>query len=356
MLDVTLTGTITAETDISVSPPDHSKKIGLATIQTLPQKSVWQAGQLLTMPYIPASSIRGALRNNASRALAAARARMQNAMTPDDYLLVAKGGIKDRKTAGRDERVVDYEAAAALRKQQPLISLFGAMAEKIIGKWQVGEATPLAPLEPNHKGRGVRSHPFQREPELAALMDKRSYEAFLETDAKRVEANIAEDKVEGLDRRIWQEKRRPEPDLDKIEAWKTETSDLKAEAEKLRQEAGGVVNVQQVLGGWEAIPAGTEMSHRMRLREVTEEEMAFALFALRCLARQGRLGAHESSGEGYISAEYDIKAAEDGGEFVAAGTLRVAEFRLDLISDHPSLRRAFDRSATILEDHLGTAA
>lgn len=199
MLDLKMTGTITAESDISVSPPHHSRKEGPSTIMTLPEKSVWDGGELVTTVYVPGSSVRGALRNNASRAIAATRAKGRSRMTPDDFLLMAKGGIKDRKAAGTDERVVDYEAVARLRSEQPIVSLFGAMAEKITGRWQIGDAVPVEPLKkPNRKGRGVRSHPFQRQPDLAGFMDGSAYERFLESDAKRVEANIAEDEAESL--------------------------------------------------------------------------------------------------------------------------------------------------------------
>lgn len=44
----------------------------------------------------------------------------------------------------------------------------------------------------------MRSHPFQRQPELAAFMDEKEYESFLEKDVKRVAANVAEDKAEDL--------------------------------------------------------------------------------------------------------------------------------------------------------------
>ena len=344
-LDLEMTGTITAESDISVSPPDHSRNEGRAKVMTLPEKSVWRGGQLMTTVYVPGSSIRGALRNTASRTLAAARARGRSPMTPDEFLLIAKGGIKDRKGAGTDERVVDYKAIAKRRSEQPIVSLFGAMAEKIAGRWQIGDAVPREPLEkPNRKGRGVRSHPFQRQPELAGFMDASEYESFLENDAKRVEANLAEDKAESLGRKIGSERKSQEPDNERIEAWKAEQENLKEKAGKLREEAGGAVNIQQLLGGWEAIPAGTRMDHRMRLREATEDELAWAFFALRRLARDGRIGAHESAGEGYFSAEYRLRLAVDDGDFEEAGTLRIADHEIRIDRDRPVLASALDRS------------
>ena len=351
MLDLVMKGELVAETDISVSPPDHSMKEGRATVMTLPEKGVWRGGDFVTTVYLPGSSIRGALRNGAARALAAERAARQSRMTPDDFLLIAKGGIKDRKETGKDERVVDHEAGAKLRRNQPIVSLFGAMTEKIVGRWQIGDAVPVEPLtKPNRKGRGVRSHPFQRQPELATFMDESAYRSFLDSDRKRVEANLAEDEVERLERMIAGEKRRPEPDTAKIEEWKAEAKQLNEKANTLREEAGGAVNVQQVLGGWQAIPEGTRMRHRMRIQDATADELAMAFFALRQLARAGRLGAHESRGEGYFRAEYHLRLAANGGDFEEAGTLRIADLGLRIDTEKSVLNTAFERSTTILDD------
>lgn len=349
MFDLVMDGTIVAESDISVSPPDHSDKDGPATVKTLPRKSVWSGGQLVTTVYVPGSSIRGALRNGAARAVAAARAAREERMTPDDFLLVAKGGIKDRKEAGTDERVVDYEAMARLRRDEPVVSLFGAMSEKIAGRWQIGDAVPDRPVEPNRKGRGVRSHPFQRQPDLAQFMDRKAYAGFLERDKQRVEANVAEHEAESLARRIAREKRRPEPDVERIERWEAEAERLKATVEELREAAGGAVNFQQLLGGWEAIPEGTIMRHRMRIREAAGCELAWAFFAMRRLARDGRIGAHESRGEGYFSAEYELRLAEGEGALEDAGTLRIADLDLRLDAGRRALADAFERSAALPE-------
>lgn len=160
--DLAMTGEIVAETDISVSPPGHSEGVGQAKVMTLPQKTVWRGGHPVSTVYLPASSIRGSLRNGAARALAAGKAARGKHMTPGDFLLVAKGGVKERKKDGVDERTVDYEAIAERRREQPIVSLFGAMAEKIARRWQIGDAVPVQAVKANRKGRGVRSHPFQR--------------------------------------------------------------------------------------------------------------------------------------------------------------------------------------------------
>ena len=350
MLDLDMSGEIVAASDISVSPPDHEERDGRARVMTLPVKSVWRDGRLETSIYLPGSSIRGALRNGASRAVATARKARGAAMTPEHFLLVAKGGIKDRKAAGNDERVVDYRQNEKLRREEPLVSLFGAMERKIAGRWQIGDAVPIEPVTPNRKGRGVRSHPFQREPDLARFMDEAAYADFLQGDAKRVAANVAEGQADDLQRKIAAEKRRPEPDVERIGQWEAEEKQRRATAATLSEEAGGMVNVQQILGGWQAIPEGTAMRHRMRLKDVTDRELAVAFFALRGLAREGRLGAHETRAEGYFRAVWDLRLSEDGGDFEPAGRLCIEDLGIRIESDRPALNAAFEGSSAVLDE------
>ena len=352
--DLAMTGKIVAETDISVNPPHHSEKDGRAKVMTLPKKDVWRDGQIVSTVYLPASSVRGALRNGAARALAARKAARGKHMTPGDFLLVAKGGVKERKKDGVDERKVDYEAIARSRREYPIVSLFGSMAEKIAGRWQIGDAVPAEPIQqPNRKGQGVRSHPFQRQPELAGFMDEKSYKAFLESDSKIVAANLDEGEAEKIDWQVDRERKAREPDTDEIARLEAESRALKERVKALRKEAGGAVNIQQPLGGWQAIPEGARMTHRMRLRGVTGEELAWAFLALRLLAREGRLGAHESRGEGYFRAEYDLRLAVDGGDFAPAGTLRIADFGVQIEEANAEIEAALERSRSVLDETDG---
>ena len=350
-LDLVMQGEIRAVSDMAVSPPQHSKKeAGRSTVLLLPEKRIWHEGYLRRTVYLPASTLRGALRNTTAQAIARDRLTRGGPLTPEEYLLLAKGGIKDRKAAGADERVVDYRAAAALRRSQPLVSLFGAMRHKLAGRWQIGDAVPAEPLgDPVRKGQGARSHPFQRQPELGRLMDEAQYRAFLEKDAQRVEANLAESEARRLAGRIAAEQARPEPKLEQIAKWEGNHKKLAARAERLREAAGGVVNVQQPLGGWDAIPQGTRMHHAMRIREATEDELAMAFFALRQLAREGRIGAHEARGEGCFEAQYALRLAFGESEHRCAGTLRLEDFCPTLDSACPVLEQAFARSATLLD-------
>lgn len=184
-------------------------------------------------------------------------------------------------------------------------------------------------------------------------MNEESYRAFLESDAKIAEAKIVEGEAKDIDRKVRQRRRAPEPDPDEIARLEAESQELEEKAETLREEAGGAVNIQQPLGGWEAIPEETRMTHRMRLRGVTGDELAWAFLALRLLAREGRLGAHESHGEGYFRAEYDLRLAVDGGDFTPAGTLRIEDFDVQIEGANPEIEAARERSGSLLDETAG---
>ena len=351
-MEILFTGFVTADTDIAVSPPDHSKLVGRSTVSTLPTKTVMRVGTRQDTRYIPGSTFRGAIRNALSKAALKAQAEADDAMTPQDYLWVAKGGIKDVKSEDADERVADLELIQKVRSSNPIISLFGAMADKIEGRLRIFDLVPQQPVdEPNWKGHGVRSHPFQREPELANVVDQSALAQFIEQDAKRVEGNKHQNDKEVLRRRIAAEKKKEAPDTGKLDEMEGKRQEHEDAAKACFDVAGGVVNIQQILGGYEAIPQGTVLDHRMHGRDLSADELAFLFLGLRKLAREGRIGAHGATGCGYITAEYDLRFAVDGDvDLVPAGKMRIADFQLTLESDVAQICETFERSATILDD------
>ena len=344
-LDLILAGTITGETDLAVSPHGHQRPAGRQKVATLPTKRVFNAGKVDETAYLPAGTLRGRLRNLLAKAILEDAAGRGDPMTPGDYLLTAKGGIKDRKVS--EEREVDYKAAAQLRAANPVVSLFGAMAEKIAGRLCVEDAVPVEPVAPNHKGQGVRAHPFQREPELVESIDPESLAAFMVEDAARVRGNEAETAAEQLGFKIGREKGKTSPDADAIEQWKAEATDLETQAKAAFAEAGGAVNIQQLLPGFDTIPAGLPMTHRMELRGATATEAAFLLVALRLLARDGYIGAHRSRGCGRFRADYEVQLAVDGGDFEPAGRITLADHQLTVETDNQVLADLRDQADTL---------
>jgi hypothetical protein len=139
---VVFDGTLTVVSPIAVSPP-KSAEMGAAKdrVQRLPTMPLIEDGVPRTTAYLPASTIRGALRR-AAVAVVIDLLALDGAvkLTPHDYLLLALGGVKDRKEEGdtADTKGVDLQAVQAFRKSNPLVSLFGAMAIDIGGNLRVG--------------------------------------------------------------------------------------------------------------------------------------------------------------------------------------------------------------------------
>lgn len=346
-LNVILDGTITALSDIAVSPPGFSKKVERSTVMTLPRKRYADGQETI---YLPATTIRGRLRNlMASGVMEVLNDTTQARFTPWDYLYTASGGIKDRATGGADEREVDLAKIETLRAQNPIVSLFGSMTMKIAGKVMIADAVPSEPVQPNHLGRSVRAHPLQRSPELAAVLDPKALAEFRRLDAARAQGNILEDEAEDLERQVRRLKQAVSPDPDRISTLEAEIKQKKTAAAEARATAGGAVNIQQLLGGYEAIPVQTRLSHSIRLRDVTPTELAFMFLGLQLLAYDPYIGAHRAQGCGKFEAKYAIGLAGKRTASIAAGTLTLEPYR-DLIiqSDDAGVQEAFALSRKLL--------
>lgn len=336
---VNFEGVITALSDIAVSPPDHSKKVGLSTVSTLPRKRYADGTETI---YLPATTIRGRIRNLLTTSvMQILHEKSGKQFTPRDYLFTASGGIKDRATANSDDREVDLAGIEAVRTQNPVISLFGAMTMKIAGKAMVGDAVPSEPVQPNHLGRSVRAHPLQRSPELLPVLELSALEAFRKLDTARARGNVLEDEAENLEKKATRLTRSDAPDADEILGIREVAKERRAEAKAAFDEAGGAVNIQQLLGGYEAIPMNTRLGHSMRLREVTEDELAFMLLGLQLLAFDPFIGAHRAQGHGEIEVRYKLSVAGKREPEKPAGEIRMTPFAvLEVETSDPFINAA----------------
>ena len=350
--NINFDGAITALSDIAVSPPDHDKKVGLSTVKTLPRKRYADGTETI---YLPATSIRGRLRNLLTTSvMQILNERNKATFTPEDYLFTASGGIKDRASSNRaDDREVDLAGIDALRKSNPIVSLFGAMTMKVAGKVMISDAVPTEPVQPNHLGRSVRAHPLQRSPELSAVLDPAALEQFRKLDAARAQGNILEDEAQQLEFQARRLKQSQTPDPDRIAQLIHSAKEKRAAAEEAREIAGGAVNIQQLLGGYETIPTATSLNHSMRVRDASCEELAFMLMGLQLLAFDPFVGAHRSQGNGKLKLSYVMTISEKRSASVPAGTALVEPFSdLVLSTDHPFVQEAWALSQRLIQGDL----
>ena len=336
-----LDGTLTAVTPIAIILPGSEDK---RTPAGAPRKRMLRDGVMVDTAYVPPSSLRGRLRH----LLTTEVMRLQHAadgrvFTPEDYIDTALGGVKDRKAEGDDERRVDLKAIRALRARNPVVSLFGSMVSAVSGRLMVGDMTPVDPVAASGTGRSVRAHPFMRNPAVLDLLDPARFDEFTRLNDLRTEANRAEDTAQRTQRELARKKRGGAA-LEVVTALEEQIAEGQSRAKAGFQHAGGAVNIQQLLDGYDVIPEGTVMTNRIRLIDGTEAEVALLLLALDLLARRPLIGGHIAHGCGEIAGSWQARIGDAGG-VAHAGTLRLEPFAgLALEQAAPPLEAAYRRA------------
>lgn len=339
---VILDGTLTAVSPIAVSPPKpQGERDDGDRVQRLPRMPIMEDGSMRMTAYLPASTIRGALRRAA--VAAAIDLLAENGapkLTPNDYLLLALGGVKDRKDEGGgadDTKGVDLQAVRDFRLRNPLVSLFGAMAIDVGGNLRVGHGIPAVPLaDPGHLGVGARHDPFARQPALLELFDADAANDFLTRNDFRLEGNRLENQAEQAKRKLGEQRRSRTADPEKVKELTEQVARLDADAKAAFERAGGKVNIQQPLAGYEALPVGLEMRHRVVADQVPPVELALLLAALERFALAPVLGAHVAHGCGEVTGSWSVSVARRGAPAEPAGTIAMDNYRgLKIDTDHP---------------------
>lgn len=322
MATLLLDGTLTAITPIAIILP---ASVDGRTPAGAPHKRMLRDGVVLETVYVPPSSLRGRLRHLLTSELM----RLQNVadgrvFTPDDYIDTALGGVKDRRSEGEDDRRIDLKAIRDLRERNPVVSLFGSMVYKVGGRLMVGDMTPVDPIVPTNTGRSVRANPFVRNPAIIELLDASRFDEFVRLNDIRTKANRDEDEANRLQQTLGKKKRTGAA-IEDVAASEAKIAELTAKAAAGFNQAGGAVNIQQLLDGYDVIPEGSVMTNRIRLVEGTDTESALLLLALELLAKRPLLGGHTAHGCGEVAGAWRVRLQEPHG-LTECGILRIEPF------------------------------
>ncbi len=203
----------------------------------------------------------------------------------------------------------EINAGAELRSKNPLISLFGRWG--LSGKVGIGNAIPDGDNQWGMFGGGARSIMFQRD---ESLME------FLETDqVDRLERLLEEQAEASVD--ISQIK--TEQDALK-KAMKSADKDTKAELqikvreldEKIQarkdQKQESRESIRRPIDPYEAFITGAELSHRMSIKNATDEEAGLFISALIRFAAEPRFGGHANHNCGLVEAHWTVTTWKPG--------------------------------------------
>lgn len=311
-----LTGTVESQSPISIVPPSWSKKTPDRTPMMIPKMPRLVEGRYIDVPYIPATTLRGRIRRCARdvvRDAVIAKTGNPKPFDLDTAYFLTLGGIKDK--GSEDKRTVALEQQ--WRNQNPLLSLFGSGAPFVEGRASIGNAVPAIAV-PIMAVDGVRSDDFRRSPnEIRFLNDADVSELIRRQTGNQTRSAVNAD-LKTLKRSL------KNTTGDEREALVAKIAATEAELDA-QEKSTGAVSVGMPLSGYEAIPPNVQMQHRMRLTNVTLEEIGLFLAALNRFALHPIVGAHASVGGGEISAQWSVEQVESTGR-KKLGTLSLYPF------------------------------
>ena len=329
-------GELQAESPIAINPPDIRKKRGSDQPQTLPVMSVFLDHGYVETVYIPASSIRGALRRCALQVVRDALIAASGERTPLDletHYFLSIGGVKGREKEDKLNLTKQMER----RRRNPLISLFGAGDPWVQGRLCTHSAIPKTPLTlaATPVINGVRSDDFMRSPDRLTFMAPDQVARWLLMREQTSEVAAVKTRSRQLRRAIAQANRNGDA---------SQAQDL---AEELKQAEGTIHSsanpVNLPLAGYHAIPKGARMDHSFMLINADLVEIGLFLASLKRFAALPLLGGHRNHGCGLISASWTLFLRHADG-IEQQGELRLAPYSELTLDGAGELLRAAEQA------------
>ena len=313
------TGTLITREPLAYSPPHHR---GRDKRSLLPRMTVPSAAGVLETVYVSGSNIRGKYRH----ACADVWLEREESVVLRRFLECKIGGAK----GSAEEVRVGLSARAAYLEGDPFLSLFGAGSSPIgwiHGRLDVGAALPAEPTQPIlvNGARGDAT----TDPSLLEVLDAHEREAVVEGLAANRRRSRAAMEIRELTRRINEQKRAMQ-DTTELERELDAAQHNEQDAARTQSEClGSDVSLMLPLPGYEAIPPGTVLDHRMFFRHVAERQMALFMGGLERFAQDPRFGARRAQGCGRVCVTYEVKRL-DGTRAHPIGAVSIDPDRWDI--------------------------
>lgn len=336
LFNLTLTGTVSPAFDspLATAPIRPSREAdtqdkyrqGEDKTARLPRMAKYfpDMGGLAYVPYFPAAGIRGALRR-------AARDVMLESIQNDTWglelhRLLTIGGVG----ASGPEGDINISAIREFKRKNPLIALFGATSGAnhawVNGALSVGHAIPYHPFTPTIV-TGVRTDPLQRNPHEITLLDAAAVAA-LDTICNAART-VSRTKRQIDDQEKSLKAAKKAGDKDTAAQLATQLTELATILDQAVGIAGTDLSVQMPLPGYEVIPPGLPLSHRLVATQIHDVELGLLVLALDKFAKSPFLGAHHAQGCGIVEASWEVSL---GG---MAGTLEIKPFMGLVVTGEP---------------------
>jgi hypothetical protein len=318
-------GEIVAESPLATSPPYTPPGTSTSNPNRnpptpLPRMSIHlDGGGVELVPYFPGGGLRGRLRRMAEEAVRYGLVG-EDAPSPfgvEDAYYLRNGGVKGSE---REDKA-DILSADARRQANPLIALFGAGAPWDYGRLSVGHARPSAPIQVDIV-RGVRMDDFSRGGDALVALAPKARATWLEMSRRKSMAARNRQQLRDLERTARRQK-----DATEKTRFEAAAEALKTQINLQEAESGADVSILLPLPGYEAIPAGTRLTHDFTLLRVQPHEVGLFLGALERLAWTPMIGAHTAHGCGIVSGLWRVRMRlGEMGRWHNAGELRMKPF------------------------------
>ncbi len=304
---ITLSGHITALEPLTVSMPGVTPQKGRQGEPThrLPRNGTQDSATA----YWPATTIRGSLRHAAHRlAILKVRKGQNTGEGPFDlaqHFLLAQGVdiVGDVAEVGQETLNVNQKLDDG---DDPQSELFGYW--KRAGKLCVANAYPEDPAHATaFFGGGARCISFERSPNLLNELGAADTDRLTRILTEQSEASEYIQGVKNQQRALRasmkgmqdaEDRKKVFDQINELDAQITARKDEKPEARE---------SIRRPIDGYEAIVAGTQLSHRMTLRGGSELDLGFLLASLRELSRDSHMGGHLNHGCGLTAGQYTVK-------------------------------------------------
>lgn len=274
----------------------------------------------------PASGIRGTLRRRVRDVIRDRVIELTGDPQPfslETHYMLTLGGIKG---SGEEDKTA-IQRIHETRISNPLLNLFGAGDAGTLGfmagRLGVGNAICKDAMEPVIFS-GARTDDVYRDADQATFLSDADLLQLTEQSAGNRQLSRLKAEARKLESQIYRMRSQDAADSE-IQAVRDQITSLEKEMDDIRESSGSKNSIGMPLAGWQAIPQGAQMDHRMLVRRVTDVDMGLLLAGLDAFSLDPIIGAHVANGNGMVSAEWEVFEVTRKGK-VSLGTVSCDPF------------------------------
>ncbi len=263
----------------------------------------------------PATGIRGKMRRTLRDVLREAlikRTGDEKPLTLRQHYMLTLGGVKG--TEEIDRASVAHQAL--WRDKNPLLSLFGAGDAGdlgfMTGRLSVGNAICIDSCEPSVFS-GARSDDVYRDRQQLEFLSEGEIATLISMSQGNRDRSVIDGKLKKALAAL-KKLAKSGSDLSGIEKLQAEVAGYESELERMKGATQENISVSagMPLAGYEAIPVGSKMSHRMILSNANLVELGALLASIEQMSLSPLLGGHIAQGCGLTSMSWEVFSVRQG--------------------------------------------